>query len=194
MKFPCEIQTFSRTKKGLKINLFVDDEDADDVAAMVAKFMKKPVTMEVLVDKEEYLEQQDRITDEQRKKIYALLKEFANEYGDTPDNVKQMLKEVAKEMGLHIGSLSDCTKEEANDFIEFILKQAMEAGYGFAWKEEQSKQELYCISNKECIVCGEPAKVHILSVGRVALCEEHFHEGRAKGSQFFEDYHIQGVK
>lgn len=194
MRFPCEIATFNRTKKGGKLTLVIAEEDADKVMQHVSQFMKRPVTMEVLVDAERVMQDIDKITEDQRKKAYALMKDFANEYGDTPENVKQMFKVLYNEtIGGEI-SLSDCTRQEANDFIELILGQARELGYSFGFTEQTEGDSISraLLAQKLCFVCQQPGDVYSHRDGKLCLCKKHLAE--AKHTNIIEKYHLELVK
>ena len=63
------------------------------------------------------------ITAEQRKKIYATIKDIADYIGDFPEFVKEELKfQFCLDSGLDYFSLSDCSLEVAREFINYLIE------------------------------------------------------------------------
>jgi len=183
-------------------------------AGHFTNFTDKPLTIEILVDEQEQIKRLAMISSEQRKKIYALFNDISNYTGDTPDNVKEMLKDFyCYERGIESFSLSDCDKQLASDFIEWAVDWSFRNGVPL---KEQPKDyfdnsERYiavCNENRVCCVCGKPGEIHhidTIGMGRdrrkvddsdyrkICLCRAHHSEAHQIGWDTFADkYHLGG--
>ena len=197
MKLEGSINGISIQKTGVKVTFMLDEVNKEFAMQTLSKFVDKPITLELLVDTKRVIEDFDKISDDQRKKIYALIKEFASEYGDTEDNVKIMLKlschnehGTPKEL-----SFSDCTKTQANVFIEHLLSVAQEQGYDVG-REHQEQDPVYyqciaAIESKACVVCNKAGLVLKNHLGRICLCNEHKEEMlKSPHVNFMDKYHL----
>lgn len=196
MKIECEIQSVRTSKKGDTMTVFIPKEHRQLVVEHIMKFIEKPVTIEILVNAQKVIEDMNRITEDQRKKCYALFKDFAKEYGDTAENVKELLKqEYCASVGLKHSqfSLSDCTTNTAKDFIDWVIQYSQMKGYGFAFKETQSEFGML-LSNKKCFVCQSNGTVYGNEQGKLCLCDKHKEELTAVGTkEFMQLHHIELV-
>lgn len=185
LRIECEITNVRTSKKGDTITIFVGKEHRKNVVDHIMPFIERPVTMELMVDAKNVLESMDRITEEQRAKTYKTIHLFAKEYGDTEENTKNMLKE---RFGRDF-SLSDCTKDVASDFINFIEQLAIENGYSFA-SQSNALERSYKI--KKCFVCSDDGSQYSNEVGKICLCETHVIELRKVGTgDFMTKYHLK---
>lgn len=194
MKIQCNIDGFQRNKKSGKVTLTIADEIADESLSYLSNFMKKPVTIEVLVDKDKFIEDSQKISDEQRKKVYALYKDFGKGYGETPENAKAMLKQAfIDEHDLKYFSLADCTSEMANYFIEFIIRYAQENGVDLG-EEYRNKELGFKLARRMCFICGENGEVLNQNAKQICLCEKHKSEAMMMGyNEFTKQYHVQAI-
>ncbi len=164
-----------------------------------------------------------RISPEQRRKCYALLREIADWVGDIPEYVKRLMKIefMANRMttiGEKLFSLSDTDITTAREFISFLIDFMVE-------HQVPSKTPLYelcddvykyvyaCLMHKTCCVCGKRgADVHHLHGSRlgrggvnwrekeqdgaviISLCREHHSECHQGEVSFLNRYHLQGVE
>lgn len=193
MKIECEIQAVRTSKKGDTMTVFIPKEHRELVVKHIMAFIEKPITMEILIDGKKVLEEMDQISEEQRKKAYLLIKKFADEYGDTADNTKELLKSRFKQASDKEISLSDCKSETASEFIEFILSLARQNGYGFGF-DESNKQFSVMLANKKCFVCSKYGGVYGNEKGKLCLCDTHAKELQSTQSiEFLEKYHIELV-
>ena len=190
MKLEGSINGISIQKTGVKVTFMLDEVNKEFAMQTLSKFVDKPITLELLVDAKRVIEGFDKISDDQRKKIYALIKEFASEYCDTEDNVKIMLKlschnehGTPKEL-----SFSDCTKTQANVFIEHLLSVAQEQGYDLASQHMEKTPELsqcyLAVQTKKCVLCGDSGMVYKDEQGRVCLCDKHAAEAKKDKVKF----------
>lgn len=193
MRIEAEIQAVRTSKKGDTLTIFIAKEHRAAVVEHIMAFIEKPVTLELLIDAKKVIENADRISEEQRKKAYAIFKDYGKEYGDTPENVKAMLKsEYERLTGSQI-SLSDCSRDTATEFIEFVLSNARSLGYKFAFNE-QSKELGAILQARQCFVCRESGNVYGNDKGKLCLCDKHAAEVKEIGTkEFIEKYHIELV-
>ncbi len=215
MKFNCEIDNIKTLKKGMKITLAIDDEQTIEVMKNIYNFMDKPVMVELLVDKDEQIERMNQITNEQRKKIFALIRDIADYTGESSENLRETTtRSFIKVSEYEMFSLSNCSKELAGDYIEYLIRLAFELGVPL--KENPMKGldsiERYlrlCIEKRKCCICQKDAEIHhvdTIGMGRdrtkvddsnyrkMALCREHHTECGKMGKESFEEkYHVYGV-
>jgi len=157
------------------------------------------------------------ITAEQRKFIFATVRDIAKWSGHVPEEIRQYAKFDFEEItGLNI-SLSDCSKEEATAFIDYLLKFVLTNNVpmpnGITILDENLSYYLYlCLINRTCAVCGkQPADIdhfnEAVGMGRnrrhidhsqmtfCALCRVHHQERHELGARLFTDkYHVEGIR
>lgn len=158
----------------------------------------------------------DTITAEQRKRIYATLNDISVALGYTREEGKQLFKEMfQEEFGIEELSFKDCTKYVASDFIDFLLEFCFY--HNIPLKEEYGINRAYnithylqlCLRYKKCCICGKPADEHhedAIGMGnnrkktddtkkrKMALCREHHTESHTIGDKEFQDkYHVYGI-
>lgn len=158
-----------------------------------------------------------RISNDQRKKIYALIRDIADHTGHHPEYLKEHMKYdfMAKE-GREYFSLSSVDMTTARYFIENILE------FCFEWEvplnantvdmAREINNYLYlCLRHRKCAVCGKKnAHIHHVDAvgsGRnrnevdhtklrlIALCAEHHQETHTIGWQTFNaKYKVDGIR
>lgn len=215
MIIPCEIASLNTLKKGMKIVLNINDKETPKVMKDIYNFMDKPITVELLVDADKTRELMKLITPEQRKKIYAILKDMASYLGDTTDNVKDTMKNGFIQASQYEDfSLSNCSKECAGDFIEYLIRICFQMGIPLSESpidgfNDVDKYLELCLREKKCCICGRPGEVHhwdAIGMGRdrrhyddeknrkMCLCRGHHTEIETIGRDAFEDkYHVHGI-
>ena len=217
VEIKCNISGYTAGKRGGKLVFSLDVDQAKRLESVFANFRDKPLRVQIDVDAKERLKQLGTITEDQRKKIYALLKEISVHFGETVESCKESMKQVyCSTREREIFSLSDCSKEEATDFIEFLVNFCLE--YGVQLQENPSKYmsdlqkyQLMCITNKVCCICGKPGEIHHYdaiglshrrgnpedeaTLRKMCLCREHHTEAHNYSSKedFCRDYHIEPV-
>lgn len=162
-----------------------------------------------------------RISPEQRRKAYALIREIADWMGEYPDEVKSFFKmdfilNRLRQMERQMFSLSDCSVTTAREFIsfliDFILSHDVPSRVPLYELTDDSGAYVYaCLLKKKCCVCGRAAQIHhctgsrigmgndrreVEHIGRMALplCAEHHTEIHGKPEEeFFERYHLRPV-
>ncbi len=215
MRFECEIDNIRTLKSGMKITLTIDDERTPMVMQSIYNFMDKPVVAELMVDVDEQRERLGQISHEQRKKIYAILGDMENYTGDSVENLKLSTKQVfLQNTQWEDFSLSNCNRELACDYIEFLVGLCFEMGIPLhdnpvnAFADVERYLAL-CLDKKVCAICGKSAEVHhwdAIGMGhdrrkfddskhrRIALCRQHHTEAHAIGVETFKDkYHVYGI-
>lgn len=83
MKFKGEIDNIRTLKQGMKITITIGDKETVKVMKDVYNFMDKPLEVEFLVDDELQTKRLKQLSPEQRKKIYAILRDMEAYTGDS---------------------------------------------------------------------------------------------------------------
>lgn len=157
------------------------------------------------------------ITTDQRKKIYATIKDISDFTGYHPEEQKQWLKYLhIQRTGCDEFSLSDCSITTAREFINTIIDYALENGIILAESalyrtDDINTYLIACMKYRRCCICGKQADIHhcegsrvgmggdrnaVSNVGRdlIALCRNHhtiLHN--MPESDFFEKYKVYGI-
>lgn len=220
MKFKAEINNSTLLKKGMKITLVVPDEEVNKVLGDLNNFIKRPIVVEFLVDANKVMEDMDKITPDQRSKIFALVKDIANHTGedDTETIRREMARGYMRVSGVEEFSLSNCSKEVATGFIQYLLVMAFELGIPFSedmrLKYNDDAYFHACIAKRVCCVCGRKASIHHsnhtgsrigmgrnrkgvsnVGAGVLSLCEDKHHPEihSMPEEEFFERYHVRPI-
>lgn len=155
------------------------------------------------------------ISAEQRRKIFAIIRDIAEWSGhDREDLRRYFMQNFAEEKDMQYFSLSDVDMSIARDFITYLIE------FCFIWDvptidtmlnrtEDISKYLYMCIEHRKCAICNNRAEIHhidTVGMGRnrdeiihegmkvVALCNKHHMEAHTKGQRFMKDNHIYGIK
>lgn len=155
------------------------------------------------------------LSPDQRRKIYATLRDISWYTGYTPEETKEIMKYVHIEMtGSDYFSLADCSMTLAREFINTLTDFCLE--YGVITSETLSDRTddittyLYqCIRHKKCAICGKPGEIHhwdAIGMGhdrrhyddsrnrKICLCRMHHTIAHQKGVKDFQrDYHVYGI-
>lgn len=215
MKFKCEIEKITTLKKGAKLVLAIPDEQTIKVLKDIYNFIDKPVDVEILVNEGEQRERLLQITPDQRKKIYAIIRDIANYIGDSPENTKENLKiEFIQNSEYEMFSLSNCSSDLAGDFIDFLTNFSFENGVPMTEHplkriDDTERYLATCLKHNVCCICGQHGEVHhvdAIGMGRdrktyddsghrkICLCRGHHTEAHTIGMDAFEQkYHVYGI-
>lgn len=155
-----------------------------------------------------------KITDKQRKKIFALCNDIEAHTGEPRDYMRYMFMDYVSilygyDMTL---SLSGCTRSQAKQIIEVILDWVFHNNIPLNYKTsdllKNDKAFLYWSTvNRNCVICGKPHSdlAHRFAVGRgrdrtkinhfgnqvLALCRSHHNEQHQIGMDTFNNkYHL----
>ena len=158
-----------------------------------------------------------RISSDQRKKIYALIKDIADHTGHHPEYLKEHMKyEFMMKEDREYFSLSTVDMTTARYFIETILEFCFEWDIALNANTVVLAREInnylyLCLVHRKCAVCGKKhAHIHHVDAvgsGRnrnevdhtklrlIALCAEHHQETHTIGWQTFNaKYKVDGIK
>lgn len=157
-----------------------------------------------------------QISADQRKKIYATLRDMSLWSGHTPDELKEIMKyDFIAKTGYEYFSLSDVDMTTANGFlnhlIEFCLEWDIPCGDNLIDRSPDIARYLYyCLVHKKCCISGKKAELHhvdAVGAGRnrkdiihrgmrvLPLSREYHTEAHAIGRDTFcAKYHVFGIK
>ncbi|WP_367140229.1 putative HNHc nuclease [Staphylococcus capitis] len=152
-----------------------------------------------------------KITDKQRRKIFALVKDIEAHTGQPFEYMREMFQNYVSflygyEKRL---SLSDCTREQAKQVIEVILDWVFHNNIPLNYKTsdllKNDKAFLYWSTvNRNCVICGKRGELaHHKAIGRGAnrkkmdhygyevlcLCREHHQSQHDMGVESFDKLH-----
>ena len=157
---------------------------------------------------------------EQIKKIHAMIGDISEWIGDSPDYIKQLLKQKfilddLDEMETEMFSFADCSMEKARLFITFLvnlmIKYQVPCKVPLYEQAEDIQAYIYaCIMNKVCCVCGQHGVDlhHVVPLGMGAnretkpqlgypilpLCREHHTIMHTDSKRFMETHHLVPIK
>ena len=155
-----------------------------------------------------------KITDKQRRKIFALCNDIEAYTGQPRDYMRYMFMDYVEVLYGYEKrlSLSDCTREQAKQIIEVILDWVFHNNIPLNYKTsdllKNDKAFLYWSTvNRNCVICGKPHSdlAHRFAVGRgrdrtkinhfgnqvLALCRDHHNEQHQIGMDTFNNkYHL----
>lgn len=155
------------------------------------------------------------ISAEQRKKVYATIRDIADYTGYLPEEQKEWLKYLhISNTGSDYFSLSDCSMDTAREFINTILEYALENGVPLSEEAVNRTDDIgrylyFCIMNKKCAVCGKAGEIHhedAIGMGndrrtvddskhkKICLCRLHHTMAHQLGvARFTERYKVYGI-
>lgn len=155
------------------------------------------------------------ISSEQRKKAYATIRDIADYTGYLPEEQKEWLKVLyIIKTGRKNISLSDCSMDEAREFINVILEHAIENGVelreeGINRTDDIGKYLYFCIKHRKCAICGRDGEIHhedAIGMGndrktmddskhkKICLCRNHHTIAHQQGVERFQNnYKVYGI-
>lgn len=155
------------------------------------------------------------ISNEQRKKTFAIIRDIALWSGHEPEYLRSFLTwDFCRESNCDFFSLSDVDMTTAKDFITYLID------FCFAWdvptkdtllnQTDDIGRYLYmCLEHRKCAICNKRAEVHhvdrvgmgrdrekIVHIGlkAIALCTEHHEEAHIREKELFEEFFVYGIK
>lgn len=207
MQYFSQITGIKETREGTDLIVHVPGEQ---IQREIMKYRNGAV-----INSEIRIDDGRNITAEQRKKIYATIRDISLYTGDDPEFLKQYLKfSYSGEMGEEYFSLSNCSIEVARDFItyliDFILMHNIPLSERAIARTDDIDRYLWgCIKYKKCCICGRNGETHhwnAIGMGRdrtkvddrdlnkMQLCRKHHTEIETIGRDTFEKkYHVYGV-
>lgn len=155
------------------------------------------------------------ISIEQRKKAYATIRDIADYTGYLPEEQKEWLKYLyIQKTGDDYISLSDCSMDQAREFINVILEYAIESGiqlseHAINRTDDIGKYLYFCIKHKKCAICGQAGEIHhedAIGMGndrktlddsnhkKICLCRKHHTIAHQMGvERFTKMYKVYGI-
>ncbi|HGO3408867.1 TPA: putative HNHc nuclease [Staphylococcus aureus] len=152
-----------------------------------------------------------KVTDKQRRKIFALCNDIEAHTGQSRDYMRYLFQEYVTVLYGYDKSisLSDCTRMQANQIIEVTLDWIFHNDIPLSYKTsdllKQDKSFLYWSTvNRNCVICGKHGELaHHKAIGRGAnrkkmehygyevlcLCREHHQSQHDMGVESFDKLH-----
>ncbi len=156
------------------------------------------------------------ISADQRKKIYATLRDISLWSGHTPDEVKALCKyDYIARTGNSYFSLSDTDMTTAREFLEFLIEFCLlhdiPTQDSLLERSPDTARYVYaCLLHKKCCITGRKAELHhadAIGMGRdrrevihqgmrvLPLCRRMHTEAHAIGEKTFcEKYHLCPIR
>lgn len=154
-----------------------------------------------------------KITDKQRRKVFALVNDIEAHTGQPRDWLREMFQDYVTFLNGYDKriSLSDCTRKQAGELIDVIIEWIFENDIPLRFKTsdliKNDRTFLYMATiNRKCVICGKHAELaHYQAVGRgrnrrkiehfgnkvLALCHSHHQEQHTIGMDSFNNkYHL----
>lgn len=155
------------------------------------------------------------ISAEQRKKAYATIRDVADYTGYPIGEQKEWLKFLyVSKTGAKTISLSDCSMDEAREFINVVLDYAIENGVplseqAIARTDDIGRYLYFCLKHSKCAVCGAKGEIHhedAIGMGndrlkvddsnhkKICLCRTHHTIAHQMGvDRFQKAYKVYGI-
>ncbi|MCG1072230.1 hypothetical protein K4P50_11675 [Staphylococcus epidermidis] len=152
-----------------------------------------------------------KITDKQRRKIFALCNDIECATGQPRDYMRYLFMDYVEVLYGYEKrlSLSDCTREQASQIIEVIIDWVFHNNIPLNYKTsdllKNDKAFLYWSTvNRNCVICGKHGELaHHKAIGRGAnrkkmdhygfevlcLCREHHQSQHDMGVETFDKLH-----
>lgn len=199
------LNQYKETEKGTELYITIPDKKIGEI--LVDKHIKKA---------EMRFDDGRSISADQRKMAYATIRDIADFTGYLPEEQKEWLKYlyVAK-TGKEYISLSDCSMDEAREFINVILEYALENGVQLTEQAINRTDDIgrylyFCIKHRKCAVCGIQGEIHhedAIGMGnnrktlddsnykKICLCRTHHTIAHQLGIERFQkSYKVYGIK
>ena len=200
----------------VKINQYRERNDGTDLVVSVPDlklgdmFQRKKIrNAEIRFDDGRH------ISEEQRKKAYATIRDISDWTGYLPEEMKEILKyQHMMRTGDAYFSLSNCSMDTAREFINTILEFALENGIPLSDNAIERTDDIgrylyYCLLHKKCAICGKDGEIHhedAIGMGndrtkvddssykKICLCREHHTLAHSLGViRFREMYKVYGI-
>lgn len=155
------------------------------------------------------------ISSEQRRKIFALVRDIALWSGHEPEEIRSFLTwDFCCKNECEYFSLSDVDMTTARQFLNYLIDFAFTHNVPtkdtlLYQTDDIGKYLYYCLEHRKCAICNKRAEVHhvnrigmgrdrekIVHIGllAIALCREHHDMAHLDEKALFEKYFIYGIK
>lgn len=157
-----------------------------------------------------------KISPDQRRKIWALLGDYADYTGYDPLEMEAWTKAFYMAYtGSDYFSMSNCSMSKASNYLKYVIDFGFEHDLPWQTKHMDSIPDSYplvmkCLSHRRCVICGKPADIdHEPPIGSgrnrhhidnrkfkfMPLCRNHHVIRHQKGIDWFMDfYKVKPVK
>jgi hypothetical protein len=208
MQYFSQITNIRETEKGTDLIVHVPGEQ---IQREITKYRNGSI-----INSEIRIDDGRVITAEQRKKIFATIKDISLYTGDHPEELRAwLLYDYCIQTGEMPFSLSNCSISQARDYItfiiDFILREDIPLSDVALNRTDDIDRYLWsCIKYKRCAICGQAGEIHhwdAVGMGRdrreiddsqskkMCLCRKHHGEAHNMGNSAFEKkYHVYGIK
>lgn len=180
---------------------------ADDVMREIAQ--KQIHTVELRLDDGR------TISAEQRRKIFALVRDIALWSGHEPEYIRSYLMwDFCLKNSIDDFSLSDVDMTTARYFITYLIDfcfyhNVLTKDTLLNETDDIGKYLYLCLEHRKCAICNAPAEVHHvdrIGIGRdrekvvhvglraIALCRKHHDEAHRREKELFEENYVYGIK
>ena len=155
-----------------------------------------------------------KITDKQRRKIFALVNDIESATGQPRDYLREMFADYVRTLEGYEErlSLASCSKQQASEIIEVIIMWVFQHDIPLNYKTsdlmKEDKAFLYMtVLKRKCAICGKHAELaHRYAIGRgrnrnkmdhygnqvLGLCSSHHREQHQIGiDSFNKKYHLE---
>lgn len=207
MQYFSQITGIRETDKGTDLLLHIPGEM---VQREITKYRNGAV-----INSEIRIDDNRSITSDQRKKIFATIKDISIFTGDHPEDLRAiLLYDYCIETGEMPFSLSDCSITQAREYITFIIDFILKHGIPLSEKALNRTDDIDrylwgCIKYRRCCICGKDGETHhydAIGMGndretiddsnyrKIQLCREHHETAHRMGRDTFGvKYHVYGV-
>lgn len=199
----------------VQIKQYKVNEDTTDLVVSVKKDIGYIITDKHIRTAELRFDDGRHISAEQRKKIYATIRDISSWTGYLPEEQKEWLKYLHISItGCNYFSLSTCSMDTAREFINTILEYALEnsiplSDLAVERADDIGKYLYFCIKHRKCAVCGHDGEIHhVDAIGmgndrrrvddsgyrKICLCRKHHTIAHQRGMPIFEKMHkVYGI-
>lgn len=209
-KEPMNIRGKITRIKNVDNNTKVVVEFNEDVFSKINKFRSDNI-----IDVEVRVDDRRTITNNQRAKIFATIKDIAMYTGHHPEDLRAtLLYDYCISTGEMPFSLSNCSISQAREYITFIIDFILKHNIPLSDKALNRTDDIDrylwgCIKYKRCCICGGDGETHhwdAIGMGndrrtlddskyrKIQLCRKHYSEAHTIGRDTFgSKYHVYGV-
>lgn len=167
MQYFSEIKSIRETEEGTDLIVRIPEQ----VGHKIVKYRNGN-----LINAEIRIDDNRTITAEQRKKIFATIKDISMYTGDHPEELRAwLLYDYCIKTGEMPFSLSNCSISQAREFItfiiDFILREDIPLSERAVVRTDDIDTYLYmCIKYRKCAITGRPnADIHHCTGSRVGM-------------------------
>lgn len=155
------------------------------------------------------------ISNDQRRKIFAVVRDISLWSGHSPEEIREYLTWDFRSLdGRPHFSLSDVDMTTAREFLTYLIDFCFLHGVPtkdtlLHQTDDIGKYLYLCLLHRKCAICNRRAEVHHvdrIGMGRnreeiihmgllaIALCHIHHRKAHEDEKGFFEKYHVYGIK